>query len=66
MLNTCNLMIRSNCSESYNEFLESYFFNQGKYLFRIFPDSHFWNHERKKQPLSFCKHELSIFICCLR
>ena len=37
-----------NCSESYNEFLDSYFFNLRKCLFRIFPDSHFWNHTSEK------------------
>ena len=30
-------MIRSNCPESYHEFLNSYFFNLQKCLFRIFP-----------------------------
>ena len=34
----------SNCPECYNEFLDSCFFNLRKYLFRTFPDSHFWNH----------------------
>ena len=29
-------MIRRNCSEPYNEFLESYFFNLRQYLFRVF------------------------------
>ena len=31
-----NFMIRGNCSESYNEFLDSYFFNLRKCLFRNF------------------------------
>ena len=37
-------MIRSNCPESYNLFLDSYIFNLQKYLFKIFPDYLFWNH----------------------
>ena len=37
-------MIRSNCPEPYNEFLDSYLFNIRRCLFRIFPESHFWNH----------------------
>ena len=42
MPNISNVMIRSNCLESYNEFLESYFLNLRKCLFRTFVDSHFW------------------------
>ena len=37
-------MIRSNCPDSYNKFLDSYFFNLEKCLFKVFPDSHFWNY----------------------
>ena len=67
MPNIINFMIRSSCPESYNEFLDSYFFNLRKCLFRIFPDSHFIKlYLRKKQPFSFRKNELSIFISCLR
>ena len=32
------LYVRSNSPESYNEFLDSYFFNLGKRLFRFFSD----------------------------
>ena len=42
MPNVINFMIRSNCPESYNQFVDSCFLNMGKCLFRIFPDSHFW------------------------
>ena len=38
-----NFMIRINCPKSYNEFLDSYFFNFQKCWFRTFPDSHVWN-----------------------
>ena len=38
----------SNCSELY-KFLDSYFFNLQKCLFKIFPDGHFWNHIYKKK-----------------
>ena len=49
----------SNCSESYDEFLDSYFFNLPKCLFRSFPDSHFWKpYLRKKELSSFSKHGL--------
>ena len=37
-------MIRSNCPDSYNKYLDSYFFNLEKCLFKVFPDSHFWNY----------------------
>ena len=38
MPNIINFMIRSNCPKSYNEFLGTYFFNLGKFLFLEF----FW------------------------
>ena len=44
MPNTRVFMIRNICPESSNEFLDSYFFNLRKCLFRVFLDSHFWNH----------------------
>ena len=60
MPNTCSVMIRSNYPESHNKYLR-------KYMFKIFPDSHWLKqYVRKKQLPSFCKHEISIFISCLR
>ena len=41
-----NFMIRSNCPESSNEFLDNYFFNLRKC--GIFANSHFKNHNFKK------------------
>ena len=59
-------MITNNSPESYNEFLQNYFFNLGKYFFGIFQEGHFWNHACKKQSSIFHKHELSIFISTIR
>ena len=50
---------RSNCPESYNEFLDSHVFNLWKCLFRIFPGSHFSNYTKKKSsPLVFLNMNL--------
>ena len=38
------LWLEVKCPESYSAFLDSYFFNILKCLFRIFRDTHFWNH----------------------
>ena len=43
-----NFMIKKKFPESFNEILDSYFFNLRKCLFRTFPDSHFQNHTKEK------------------
>ena len=61
--NIISFMIRSNCPESCNKFLGSYFFNLWKFLFKIFPDSHFWNHtsEKNNRPV-FIKMNLALLL----
>ena len=60
-------MLRSNCPESYKEFLNSYFFSTYRRVgleFFLTVNSE-TIHLRKKVPSSFRKHELSILISCL-
>ena len=48
-----NFMIRSECQESCNKFLDTYFFSLQKYLFRTFPDIYFHGMNRGlRTPLS--------------
>ena len=44
MPNIFNFMIKTNSPKTYNESPDSYFFNLLKLLFRISPESHFWNY----------------------
>ena len=60
-----NFLVSSNCLESYNEFLDSYFLTKKSFRLKFFWTVTSETIFKKKQPSSFCKHELSIFISCL-
>ena len=60
-----NYMIITNCPESYNEFLDCYFFNLQKWFLEFCQTVTSETILKEKLPSSFRKNEPSIFFCLL-